>query len=343
MEHTAATRTSNIELLRIILILMVLTLHYFNADIGGLFAHVTTGSANYYIAHFWESVCIIAVNVFIVITGYFSCYKKEISLSKPLYLYSLLVFYGAIFSAVALYVKKPEINFLLLKQLINAVSYRWFVVFYCILYILIPFLNKLVHSLNRAQLRQLLLINALLFYAGSTFFPWHTITDYGYGIVNFVNLYLVGAYLRLYRPVALPKKRSFCIYLGCTLLTTAYSFVAGRAWYYSTIFNLVGAVAVFEFFRSIRLSYSPTINKLAGYTFGVYIIHCSGIFTGKFFFQYLFSEHLFYNSPWMMLHCIGTVLGLYIVCIAIEWVRRLLLGWLWDRQIEKLPYKIRCE
>ncbi|MBO4675467.1 MAG: hypothetical protein J5601_05240, partial [Elusimicrobiaceae bacterium] len=96
MSTSITTRDSNIELLRIILILMILALHYFNGEIGGLFSNVATLSANYYIAHFLESACIIAVNVFILITGYFACYKKEIALSKPLFLYSLLIFYGTI-------------------------------------------------------------------------------------------------------------------------------------------------------------------------------------------------------------------------------------------------------
>ena len=96
------TRTSNIELLRIVLILMVITLHYLNgADwAGGALSHVVPGSFNYYAAHLVEAACIMAVNAFVLITGYFSCNKTSISLAKPVKLYGLLVLYGIIFCCI---------------------------------------------------------------------------------------------------------------------------------------------------------------------------------------------------------------------------------------------------
>lgn len=65
-------RESNIELLRIILILMVIVLHYLNGNMGGELSHFERNSLNFFLGHIIESFSIIAVNVFIIITGFFS-------------------------------------------------------------------------------------------------------------------------------------------------------------------------------------------------------------------------------------------------------------------------------
>lgn len=64
-------RKSNIELLRIILILLVIILHYMNISMGGALGKVRPNTFDYYLDHFIESLSIVAVNVFILITGYF--------------------------------------------------------------------------------------------------------------------------------------------------------------------------------------------------------------------------------------------------------------------------------
>lgn len=337
-------RSSNIELLRIVLILMVITLHYFNGHIGGFFAQKDVPFANELLAHFLESACIIAVNVFILITGYFSCNKFEISLSKPIKLYALMVFYGGILAGLAygLHMRNFDFSLQTLKDLMSGIFYRWFVVYYCILYVLIPFLNKLVHALKQKELLQLLGINALLFYVISTFSPWPTMPDGGYGIINFVNLYLVGAYLRLYRPSPLSKFYSFAIYALCVILTMICSFTRFGGWTYSTIFNLIGAIAVFEFFRALSVKSNRAINQLASYTFDVYILN-SNLFLELPLFRGLFHSDHYYHSPYILVNCMVTVVGIYLICVLIAFARRVLFTRIWDNQFDKIPYRISVE
>ena len=57
-ENEKTQRESNFELLRIILILMIITLHYCNGSMGGLLNNLTEGSIQYYMTHFIESACI---------------------------------------------------------------------------------------------------------------------------------------------------------------------------------------------------------------------------------------------------------------------------------------------
>lgn len=44
-----SNRQSNYELLRIIAMMMIIGLHYFNADMGGAIGNVSIGTTNYYL------------------------------------------------------------------------------------------------------------------------------------------------------------------------------------------------------------------------------------------------------------------------------------------------------
>ena len=335
-------RSSNFELLRIILMLMVIVLHYFNGGMGGLFGNVEKWSFNYVLSHFIESFCIIAVNVFIIITGYFSYKKTSIKISKSVNLYMLSIFYGIVIAGIVIYFTKLDINISLIKRLVNVMFSRWFVVTYCILYLLIPYLNKFLSALSKRQLEILFLINAIFFYLWPTFFTDNTMKDAGYGIVNFVNLYMVGAYIRMYGKEKASKTKCLLIYIICSLLTAGYSFWSDKSWAYSTIFTLISSIAFFDFFRGLKFKNYNIINKLASYTFAVYIIHENNFLT-QILFRKIFKSDLFWNSKYMILNLAVSVIGIYVICIAIEFVRRLLFKKIIDNNIDKIKYEIRVD
>lgn len=74
-------RRSEIELLRIILMFMIISLHLIGH--GGLFSNVEIGSKNFYILNIIHGLSVVAVNCFIIVFCYFQ-YNKSISLKKYL-------------------------------------------------------------------------------------------------------------------------------------------------------------------------------------------------------------------------------------------------------------------
>lgn len=68
-------RNSTIEILRIISMLFVVGLHYLNTGIGG--GLLTNILFNKLWTHMFESVGIVAVNVFVLISGYFLINQKK--------------------------------------------------------------------------------------------------------------------------------------------------------------------------------------------------------------------------------------------------------------------------
>ena len=74
-KNTVTKRQTNIELLRIISMLGIIVLHYNNSDMGGGFLYAT--GLNRAILMFLESIFICGVNLYVLISGYFLCERKE--------------------------------------------------------------------------------------------------------------------------------------------------------------------------------------------------------------------------------------------------------------------------
>ena len=62
-------RKANIELLRLIAMMMVVTIHYIGR--GHILENVQMFSGDYFLFNFWNSVIVMAVNLFVIISGYF--------------------------------------------------------------------------------------------------------------------------------------------------------------------------------------------------------------------------------------------------------------------------------
>ena len=86
-------RDSNIELLRLVLILMVVLLHFNNDTMGGAFVIVRDIPTDNFILHFLESLCICAVNCFMIVSGYFLYTNKTIKFGKVCDILLIVVFY----------------------------------------------------------------------------------------------------------------------------------------------------------------------------------------------------------------------------------------------------------
>ena len=335
-------RKSNIELLRIVLILMIIILHYFNADMGGVLGHTIPGSINYYSSHLLESMSIVAVNVFVLITGYFSYKKEQVKVSKAINLVVIMIFWGLLLSLLTVLILQPRrIDVGVIEDIIKSATNQWFVVIYSILYLLIPFLNKVINNINKNSYKWLLGIGLFFFYIWPSFYTKVTLNDGGYEIVNFVYLYLIGAYIRKYHQNDKSIIKSLLVYLLCALIVTVFSFKFGRAWDYCFVFNLVGSIALFELFRSINIKHSKLINQLATYTFAVYLIDVNEFFN-KFLYRTLFHSNHYWNSNGMILNLIISVIGIYIICIILEFLRRLIFGRFFDWFVNKIKLEIRA-
>lgn len=289
----AEERKSNFELMRIFLMLLI------------VMGHVTmysdrlqlVGTPDYVISNIARSFSVFAVNTFVIISGYFGIHlriKKLVNLDLRVVVYTWIGFACAVLTGI------HEVNFLSdIKLLLPVITKQyWYVTIYFVLCIISPLLNRLLEHLSEKELKIALFIGGIIFYVVATgcyvINAEQIVTDAGYGIVNFVYLYMLGYYIRHYYIDNKSVKFYGLIYLlaGIAVFMVNHGMTMIMGFYfdsmisYNTIFSLIGAIAIFMFFKNLKVDYKPFWNKVAVKTFVVYIIHMNPCLS-KFVFQNL--------------------------------------------------------
>lgn len=284
--NSKKTRFSNIELLRIILIIMVIFLHFSNRNMGGGLNYVVYNNLNECIVRLLQGVSICAVDTFIIITGFFMCEKKEIDLKKPIFLLISVTIFQLI-TYILLVIFKFE-NFTFTTILIKLVPLNWYIMLYNVLYILIPFVNKILEKLNINNNKLYLLLLFVIFSVYPSIVDiikgvfnigdipgLSTISilgnEHGYTIINFLLLYFIGAIIKKidYSKKIIP----ILIFIISSSIITAISYFTEAVWNYNNIFVIVNAICIFIIFQNIHIKYNKIINYFSKGVLAVYIIH----------------------------------------------------------------------
>lgn len=333
-------RQANFELLRIVAMLMIIILHYLNK--GGLILPYTQDNSTInYAGHLIEVFCIVAVNCYVLISGYFmveSVWKpgRVVSLAAQILFYSLLIPVVLICAGV---VSPGELS---VYDWLNYVlpvetEHYWFATAYLILYLFAPLLAAGVKAVDQRTLRIIIGVLALYFCIWKSVVPATLATDrYGYDFGWFLFLFLIAAYIRLYGLPGLEKKRNAAVLYGSMclgiFLLTAVTGSLGEAlpplaYYmdmpdtYNHILCLLASVGLFMLFKTMKPREGRSaelIRRLAPYTFGVYLLH----------------EHILIRYRWMQWLRVDTVRGSWafipymIGCVAVVYAAGTLIDWL---------------
>ena len=346
-------RETNFELLRIIAMLMVVILHYLNYSDNVLqldeaaSAVRVTGSA-------LQFLCIVAVNVWVLISGYFLS-DAEYRLKRILIVIAEVYFYTVGVTAVMLFTSSAHIS--ATDSIYKAIQFLlpfesehyWFATAYLLMVLFSPILNAGVRMLDRQQMKVTILGLLLWFSLIRSFVPAILVTDdYGYGFGWFMTLYLIAAYIRRYDVTLISTRgRSLIVYLASSmiaflitfLLHAAHAHGGGLNYYftmpthYNFVFCLAGALGLFQFFRYINIPeglFARVVRKVAPFTFGVYLLH-----------EHLEVRHRWIDwmesvlweiprdsVPGFLLHLILSVCIVFLAGLFIDWIRSILFAFL---------------
>lgn len=149
MSNVKQGRESNVEFLRILAAAGVVVLHYNNKDMGGALAVVQPGSRTDLLLNLLECFFICAVNLFVLITGFYMYRNPKRDLLKPLSL-----FWQVILFSVGAYLITAAVNgesFSGPRFLNSFLPTNWFVTLYTVLYIISPFLNASFQNLRERK------------------------------------------------------------------------------------------------------------------------------------------------------------------------------------------------
>ena len=196
-------REAKFEVLRVIAMLMVVTLHYL--DKGGLLhsADVDKSGAN---LAFWllEAFCLVSVNLYVMISGYFLM-DSRFTLRRLVKLWCEVFFYSVLVAGICLIAgiadRDTYLNFFNLQYFVLPVvnKHYWFASAYILMYLFSPLLGAAMKKLSKQQHLMLLLTMICVLSLPKSFVPAElTIDDHGLSLVWFLCLYVLAAYIRLY-------------------------------------------------------------------------------------------------------------------------------------------------
>lgn len=319
-------RSSNIELLRIITIMGVIVLHY-NGNIA--FGLVEKGSLNQYFLLILEAVFICAVNLFVLISGYFSVKSCKRRIIKILDLIIQVMVMGLLKYFISSLVLGS--GFSISGIISSLIPNNYFVFIYTGLYIISPYINLAIQKLDKTQFKKLLGVNMLIFSIWPCFMDivWEITgrhfngmymsgsfgSGLGYTLIQFVLMYLLGAYLQKF---GTPKKLSSTAIILILILSFGILFawqlvLPQSAREYCNPFVILIAVLVFIVFSKINIK-SRAVNHLAKATFSTFLLH-------DLFLHYIGIERVVNkNILFLALHIFASIIGIYLVCWLIWFV-----------------------
>lgn len=333
MGKESKARDTNIELLRIISMMMVLILHAlgWSGALGYL-------SGLKFFAYWWmEALSIVAVDVFVLISGYFLIESKFNSKKVFQTAVGGVWIYSVIFGLVAMNVSGDGIALgTLIKCFFPIITKKfWFVNSYIALYIFSPFINKLIHSLSKKQFTFLVGMMIAVFSIRTTVFPlsWSQDATGGYGIISFVMLYCVAAWVRLYYKSDGKYGLWLMLYFCMTFLLVMSKFCilklgigvdySSKFYVYASPVVVIEAVALLLFFLNLKRiqnnKINSVINVLSKHSFSVYIIHFTML--GVLFTKIIPLNRVVDNVGIGVLAVLATVILIYICCVAIDIVK----------------------
>lgn len=334
-------RESNLELLRIVSMLMIIFHHYIMHGIilpcekDSLLAQ----SINFYQ---WENILksvnfggSVGVNCFVLISGYFMI-KRAASIRKIIILWGTVVFYTVTLFLLTMVACDAYRDSLPIPGISTVFSLLfpcfferyWFITTYVALCLLSPYLNMLLTHLAEKDFRRLLFV--LVFAA----FYMHS-----GALITFISLYTFAAYVRIYNPF---ESRSYafwllaaiacvCIRIVCTICLETWLF-NGTCERVLLLFSsgllYVMAICIFMFFRQLHIKSNKIINTIASTTVGIYLIHDHPE-VRSVLWKYLGNLE-WVQHPYFILHCVGSVLSVFLVCALLDYIRIKTFARLWE-------------
>lgn len=326
----------------------VVLLHYNNPYFGGGFLSVRAGSVNEAVLVYFETVSVCAVDLFVLISGYFLGTSDRRDLRKPLGLIAQLFVFGTLFFVIKELPKAEPVTFD--RVLSYYVPGYWFVFVYIALYLISPYINTLMDDLTGEGKKRLvvilfalfavypILVDSLQYLSGRSLGGISTVgiegSQSGYTIVNFVLMYVTGRYIRdndkcyktsrLLLFLMVDQIMIIAWVIGDKIITGKNIFET-TAWNYENPLVIFEAVLFFLIFKNMKIKSSRVINTLSAASFSVYILHIH-------FLEYLRIEKFADSSPLMLiLHMIISAALIYLLSFCLYMVYHFTAGHLFRK------------
>lgn len=333
-------RFSNFELLRLVLMAMIIIHH---GIVCGLHLQKLSdiNSGNLLIEsekciNLWGGVnafCIIAVNSFVLLSGYFSI---KIRLERIVSFLIQVAIYTVCLISVP-YFLADDVRHAISSLMILSHTPYWFVTEYLVLMFFAPMINDYCSKLSRRYFTVTIII--LLIISSYLGFCWnYKDNPNGYYLLQFITMYMIGRYIGLYDISVSIKKSvlSYILFTGCTWLLFSHFINEDRpleAWkmmFYNNPFVIGASIAFVMIFKTIRIQ-SRHINYLSKSSFSIYLIQCSAL--GDVYYTQVAEYYIKYGDIGAVAIIVVTVILITLIAILIDPVQRKINGYLTNKFI----------
>ncbi len=224
-----------------------------------------------------ESLTIVGVNCFTLISGYFGIHARwrgflRFTLQCVFYAVGIYLVFTALGLASWSFRELAE------SFMVYTHTDLWYVPAYLGLYILSPFLNSAASTLPRRHFA--IALSALIAFNLWAGWLWGgSFNPTGYTVMQLVMMYLIGRFLGSYASILIEgnsrfRNAGFLLYILCTVAITVSAIFLDtkQAYAYNNPLVVLSSVSLFIFFTSLKFK-SPTVNLLARSAFAAYLIH----------------------------------------------------------------------
>lgn len=331
-------RSSNLELYRIIVMLLIVMHHYVvNSGLVHVMEEYPTAikSIYLYITGAWGKT---GINCFVLITGYFMC-KSHITLHKFLKLILQIEFYSIIIGGIFLITGYSTFSLRGLIDIVNPIGSisKDFSACFIIFFLFIPFLNACINNISQRQ--HLALLSLCIFtYTILGTVPFINV-EFNY-ITWFSVLYVIASYIRKYK---MPYSDNFRVWTIATMALIVISVVSMLfiLYLYSTLgksatmgfviffvsetnkaLALAVSICSFMMFKNLPLKHSRVINTIASCTFGVLLIHAASRDMRRWLWHDVCNNVGMYHQSGIYIHAIVIPIIVFCSCALIDYIRQ---------------------
>lgn len=317
-------RDSNMELLRILAMILVLVYHANFLSFGSPSqAEAITSPVTVFVRDILNACSVICVNLFVFISGWYGIKPKGKRFVEFLFQICFVIAVTLILFSIFTNHKFDRHDF---QAIFLMTDQMWFVKAYIILYLFSPALNAFVEKATHKQL----LLTIIAFYIFQTIYGWAFVVvkwiNDGYSPVCFIGLYLLAKYIRKYKNTltSLPTIYDLLVFAGLVIINALIAFITiykgfnAYMWLNSYASPLVILETIYLALFFSKLSFrSNFINWVASSCFAVYLVHCSRNVLGAYC-NTIVSIHNNYEPFVFVLYTTVFVLSVFIISIMLD-------------------------
>lgn len=331
-------RQSNIELLRIIAMFLVLVVHANYFTLGSPTYHeINTMPVSSFTRIFFQSLSILCINVFILISGWFEIkptFKKFAN-----FIFQCFFFLGGIY-VICLCLNIVPFSMDGILGCFCLTPWNWFIKAYILLMIIAPIINVFVNISTKYQVR-LVIIGFFIF---QSIYGWLNgavrFFESGCSTMSFIGLYMLARYIKLYpnKYTTQTKKCDFIIFSLIIFTQAVLAFMCvtnpNRIFCYISPLVIFSSIYLLLLFSKLNIT-SKLINYIAISSFAVFLLHTNPNICQPYFqpaIKYLFLN---YSGITCLVLIFIFLVTVFMVSVLVDKLRIMVWNIIWNKFLYK--------